>query len=78
MVAHPWFDFVVPAVVTLLGLYLVLLPESFLRWSAGRMYPPREIKTTALPLLKVIVRLMGALAIYGGASGVYYWVLAVW
>ncbi|MGA9056859.1 MAG: hypothetical protein WB763_10155 [Terriglobia bacterium] len=76
--SHSWFGLTVPAVVTLLGLYLLLLPESFLRWSAGRMYPPREIKASALPLLKLFIRAMGAFAILGGASGVYNWLRAVW
>lgn len=77
-VAHSWFDLMVPAVAALFGLYLLLLPDSFLRWSAGRMYPPREIKATALPFLKVFVRAMGALAMFGGTLGVYNWLRAVW
>jgi hypothetical protein len=76
--SHSWFGLVVPAVVTLLGLYLLLLPESFLRWSAGRMYPPREIKATAMPWLKILIRAMGVLAVFGGTLGVYNWLRAVW
>ncbi len=76
--AHSWFDLMVPAVAALFGLYLLLLPDSFLRWSAGRMYPPREIKATAMPWLKILIRAMGALAMFGGTLGVYNWLRAIW
>jgi hypothetical protein len=74
---HTWFDLGVPTAAGLLGIYILLFPDSFLQWMAGKMRPSREIKQEALPYLRVLVRVMAVIALYGGISGVYTWLRAM-
>lgn len=75
--SHTWFDLAVPAAASLLGIYLLLFPDPFLRWMARKLPSRREFKHGALPYVRALVRVMGGIALYAGLSGVYTWVRAV-
>ena len=74
---HSWFDLAVPSVVTVFAIYLLVRPDAFLRWTARKMQPPREIKPVALRYLRAVVRVMAAIVLWGGVSGVYWWLRAL-
>jgi hypothetical protein len=69
-----WIDLAAPGLATVAGIYLIAFPEQFLRWSAMRMRPPREINPKALPLLKFFMRVMGGLSLLGGITGIVRWI----